>query len=836
MATPEHTQAQAPRGPSGRAGETLHAYGAARQQALAAFLAHGRIHSLWRSLTLATDQLLKAVAEAEGLTLVAVGGYGRRELFPFSDVDVLLLLPEGAEAEQVGQRIGAVLQQLWDMHVPVSHAVRSVAQALADAQTDHTIAASLMDARLISGDRALYLRLKRGLQREVYGHEPRAFVEAKLSERDKRHGKWGDSRFMLEPQVKDGKGGLRDLQTLNWLSRYCYRTRRRSDLVRDDVLSEAEWRHYRDAYRFFATVRAYIHILRGRGEERLTFDLQTDIATRMKFPGNTAQARAEHFMARYFDFARQVGNLTRIFCAILEEENLRVPQAPFAADIRGLLLPGFTLAHGRIGFAPGMTPTPVATMQLFLEAERYGLDIDPRAHVALSRARMALAAALPHDKEANAIFLDILLSRRHPDQALRRMNELGMLTAILPEFTGITGQMQYDGYHTYTVDEHTLVAVGNLFALESGLWAKEMPLATSVVRDVADRAALYLGMLCHDIAKGMGGGHATKGEALVLAIAARLGLSPAQGELAAWLVGSHLLFSETAFKRDLEDAQTIADFIAVVQSPERLRLLLLITVADIKAVGPAIWNGWKGSLMRNLYQRAMAAMGVAAQPTENLVWQDMPAYRQWLAEPSSVGIGIAHDTFNAITEITVCLTNRPHLFRLLAGVMAWMGGSIVSARIRVLPDGAAIAVLGIQDMHGESFAAEEKRLKQLPQLIAQALAGTLDFAAELPRRRRVARAERQVPVEPGVFIDNKVSAQATVIEVNARDRLGLLYDILGAMEACQLQVMSAHIATYGQKAVDVFYVKDAYGIKLDHRTKLAQTHRVLMEALTHDAT
>ncbi len=820
MATP------AQRNPQVQGHGLLAAYGAARAQACERFLAHGRIETLWRALTDATDALLKSVTPP-GVTLLAVGGYGRRELFPYSDVDVLLL----AEREEDAQAIVDLLQQLWDMQIPVSHAVRSIAGSVKAAQDDHTIAASLMDARLVSGDRKEYLALKKAIQREVMGFEPRQFAEDKLSERDARHAKWGDSRFLLEPNVKEGKGGLRDLQTLTWLARYCYGLKQAQALVRDDLLRSDEWRNYTEAYRFFSTVRAYMHLLRARAEERLSFDLQTEIAGRMGFLGTSAQARAEQFMARYFDFTRQVGNLTRIFCAILEEENLRVPQAPFARDVTHLLPPHLVLTNGRLNFAPKvkLEKAPHQLLDLFAVAQQLQLDIHPRAQLLMGRVLPKIAHRLPLDKEANRLFREMLLSRQQPELTLRRMNEMGVLAAILPEFGGITGQMQYDGYHTYTVDEHTLVAVGNLFSVETGEWAEEMPLATSLARDVGDRAPLYLGMLCHDIAKGMGGGHAAKGEALVLKIAERMGFTAAQGELAAWLVSHHLLLSETAFKRDLEDAQAIGDFVAEVQSPERLRLLLLVTVADIKAVGPGIWNGWKGSLMRELYYRAASAMGVEAQrvPVASAA-EEALAVAQW--EETGIGLQVRHDAFRAVTEVTCCLSYQPHLFRLLAGVMAWMGASIVSARVRVRADGAAIAQLGLQDAHAQSFA-EEKRLQQLPALVAQALAGELDFAAELPRRRRVSKA-RKVAVEPGVFIDNKVSAQATVIEVNGRDRLGLLYDILGALEACQLQVMTAHIATYGLRAVDVFYVKDAYGIKLDHPAKLAQVQKTLMEAIS----
>ncbi len=444
---------------------------------------------------------------------------------------------------------------------------------------------------------------------------------------------------------------------------------------------------------------------------------------------------------------------------------------------------------------------------------------------------------------------------------------MGVLGALIPEFGRIIGMMQYDGYHTYTVDEHTLVAVGNLAMIESGAWSAEMPLSTAAAREVVDRAPLYVAMLCHDIAKGTGGAHAQKGEAMVERIAQRLGLSPQDAQMAAWLVKHHLVLSETAFKRDLDDQKTIDDFVAMVHSPERLRLLLLVTVADIKAVGPAIWNGWKGSLMRGLYHRAMLQMGIGGgdaipqqtiqaelrddvpralrKTAEEFMEQRLPtswwyrpraeqianiqAYAVWKKTPAVPAVVITHDSFRAVSEITCCLTHQPGLFRTLAGVMAWIGASIVSARIMVLEGGAAVATLGIQDIQGNSFAGERERLTALAGLIEKGLAGGLAFATELPRRRALSTG-RAVTIEPSIFFDNQGSAEATVVEINARDRLGLLYDILGALEACQLQVVTAHIATYGQKAVDVFYVKNAYGMKITHPTKLASVQHALLVA------
>ena len=799
-----------------------------RQQALDSFANGERIQSCWRALTQATDTLLAKVADTQ-LTLVATGGYGRCELFPYSDVDILVLVDDTQAAGQV-QHIIDVLQQLWDMHIPVSHATRSVEQTIREAQTDHTIATGLMDARLVCGDRAQFLRLKKGLKHDVFGRDARQFVEAKLRERDARHSKWGDSRFVLEPHIKDGKGGLRDLQTLSWLARYCYGLQRASQLVREDLLQRDEWQHYRHAYEFFSTVRGHLHQLRGRADERLTFDAQLRIAETMKFPGRGAQAKAEALMLRYFQFTRQVGNLTRIFCAILEEENLRIPQAPFAAFSE--ILPGYlTLTNGRLNYAESadITAVPHQLIGLFAVSQQHGLAIHPRAQLALSRALPYCSHHLPTDPESNRLFLHMLLSKNAADLTLRTMNTMGVLGALIPEFGRIGGQMQYDGYHTYTVDEHTLVAVANLATIESGEWIAHLPLSTALARDITDRAPLYVAMLCHDIAKGLGGGHAEKGEILVQRIAARLGLSAAQGDLAAWLVKYHSLITEIAFKRDLEDPQTIADFVAIVQSPERLRLLLLLTVADIKAVGPTIWNPWKGSLMRELHQRALAAMGVGPDLSDENSDLTNQAYVSW-QQLGGVGLHVVHDEFRAVTEISCCVRYQRHVFRLLCGVMAWMGASIVSARLRLLPGSAALVILDIQDMQEASFAEESRRLAQLPELIDSALAGELNFDDELPNRRRI-RTQRDVPVEASVYIDNQVSAQASVIEVNARDRLGLLYDMLGALESCGLQVLTAHIATYGVRAVDVFYVKDSFGHKVIHRDKQTQLQRTLLAAI-----
>lgn len=820
-------------------GSPLSRYTSARQAVLASFAGGSRIGPLWRGLTKAADELLAATLGDAPVALIAVGGYGRSELFPYSDIDVLLLVEEGA-AQKHEDKIAALLQQWWDMQLPVSHATRTIAETVALASRDPSTAAALMDARLIAGPRKEFLALKQTLKRQVFGRHPHEFVEAKLRDRDARHGRSGGSRFLLEPNIKESKGSLRDLQTLNWLVRYCYGLSKASDLVRDDLLTHEEWQQYRNAYLFFATVRAHLHLLRGRADEKLTFDAQLSIAQRMKFPGRTPQQKAERLMMRYFDYARKVGTLTRIFCAILEMENLRASLLPLAQEAPRDLPPYLTTENGRLNFseAADIEAWPGEMVGLFHTAHERGLDIHPRAQLLLSRTLARHGARLPLDGEANRLFLSLLTHRKPPDMVLRRMNDMGLIAALIPEFGRITGQMQYDGYHTYTVDEHTLVAVSNLHLLEAGALSEQFPMATAMARDITHRSIMYLAMLCHDIAKGTGGAHADRGETLVRHVAARFSLREEEAELAGWLVKHHGLMSEVAFKRDLDDPATIEAFAQIVQSPERLRLLLLITAADIRAVGPHIWNGWKGSLLRSLTRRALAQMGVGA-PTPEADQQTQRMLQAWRASPERPVIEIAHDAFRAISRITCCMAPQPGMLRALAGVMGLMGASIVSARL--LPhetqqgERAVFVSLGIQNAKGESFTIEETRLKQLPDLIQQALRGGLAFADELPRRRSVKQGGREVPVRTEVFFDNDISPSASVIEINARDRLGLLYDILGAMEAAGLQVMSAHISTHGSMAVDVFYVKDNYGHKLRHTAKQKEVRAMILRMLEEKA-
>ncbi len=815
----------------------------------------------------------------ELLSVVAVGGYGRGELSPQSDIDLLFLLPykKTPYAEQV---VEYILYMLWDLGLKVGHSTRSVEECLRQARGDLTIRTALLEARWLWGDRELFDQLKQRYRAEVVAGSGEEFVEAKLAERDARHEKMGDTRYVLEPNIKEGKGGLRDLHTLYWIAKYLYQINDVGQLADLGVLTREAAIKFAKAQTFLWTVRCHLHYLTGRPEDRLTFDLQQEIGRRMGYTEHAGTRGVERFMKHYFLIAKDVGDLTRIFCAVLEEQHKRKPRLRLTDILfRRASVEGFRLDGDRLTVTADdqFRQDPVAIIRLFHAALHHELDIHPRA-LSLVTQSLRLVAGIREDPEANRLFLEMLTSRKDPEVALRHMNEAGVLGRFVPDFGRVVAQMQYDMYHVYTVDEHTLQALGILNRVEQGRLAAALPVASEVVHKVQSRRALYLATFMHDIAKGRGGDHSVLGAEVVQKLGPRLGLTDEETETAAWLVLHHLLMSRTAFKRDIDDPKTLQDFCALVQSPERLRLLLVLTVADIRAVGPSVWNNWKAGLLRELYYRALDVMtgGLSADRGETRVagaqaalrheltgmgWSEAdidghlqrgyPSY--WVlfdtaahvrharmihaAEASGAPLTVDAqvDQARGVTEVTVYTGDHPGLFSQIAGAMAISGASIVDAKILTLTNGMALDSFWIQDAEGTAFDSPE-RLAKLSTCIEEALSGRIrarkELAAKaspLPSRTRVFK------VPPRVLIDNTASRTHTLIEVNGRDRAGLLHDVTAAMTEIGLQISSAHISTYGERVVDVFYVKDVFGLKIEHENKLRLIRERLSKALADPA-
>ena len=799
--------------------------------------------------------------EGERLCVAAVGGYGRGELAPHSDIDLLFLLPFKVTARQE-QVIEYVLYMLWDLKLKVGHATRSIDDCLRLARRDLTIGTALLEARYLWGERKLFDELR---QRFRTSGNPE-FVEAKLAERDARHKRMGDSRYILEPNIKEGKGGLRDLQTLYWIAKYLYKVDYASELVDRGVLTEREAHRLARAHRFMWDVRCHLHYLAGRGEDRLTFDFQPEIAARLAYRDRAGARGVERFMKHYYLVAKETGDLTRIFCAALEAEHKRKPRLRMPALLRRAP-EGFVVDGGRLTVRRGrdLREDPLKILSLFHVAQAERLDIHPGALRAVTR-NLGAVDSIRDDPAANRLFVEMLTSERDPETTLRRLNEAGVFGRFVPDFGRVVAQMQHDMYHVYTVDEHTIFAIGVLRAIEEGRFREEMPTASEQVRKVKSRRALYVALLLHDIAKGRGGDHSELGAGVALELCPRFGLSEEETETVEWLVRHHLLMSNTAFRRDVDDPQTVADFCAVVQSVERLRLLLVLTVADIRAVGPGVWNGWKAGLLRGLHaaaeerltgghasggrearvaraQEEMRALlfDLPAAAVEAHIARGYPSY--WLsfdAESHARHARMAHeagsrplmirnrvDSRRSVTEITIYALDHPGLFARIAGAMAVSGAGIVDAKIFTMTDGMALDTFWVQDANGDPFDRPDK-LARLYSRIEQTLAGRLRPRDELGKPPAVPSRTSVFKVAPRIFIDNDASRTHTVIEVNAQDRAGLLYDLTRALSALNLQIASAHITTFGETAVDVFYVKDLFGLQVTHEGKLAQIREALL--------
>jgi [protein-PII] uridylyltransferase len=812
--------------------------------------------------------------EAERLCVVATGGYGRAQLAPGSDVDLLFVRPykETPWSESV---IEFILYMLWDMGLKVGHATRSLGECMRLSKQDITIRTAILEARYLWGDEKLFEDLRKRFWAEAAAGTGQDFVEAKLAERDERHLRQGESRYLVEPNIKEGKGGLRDLQTLYWIGKYLYHVDDAADLVKHNVFTHDEYKTFQKAEAFLWDVRCHLHYASARAEERLSFDLQPELAKRLGFTADSPRHAVEEFMRAYFLVAKDVGDLTRIFCAALEEQN-RKKRPSLAAMLPGFLKPrtgveDFYVENGRLNAKSGaFKRDPVNLIRIFQVADVKHVDVHPAALRTITRSLDLITEDLRRDPEANRLFLDVLTSRHNPEWALRMMNEAGVFGKFVPEFGRVVALMQFNMYHHYTVDEHLIRAVGNVASIERGEHKKEHPLSTDIIKRIKSREALYCAILLHDIAKGLPGDHSDVGGAIAESLCPRLGLSPANTASVSWLVRNHLIMSDMAQKRDISDPKTVRDFVVAVQSPEMLRLLLVLTVADIRAVGPGVWNGWKGQLLRELYYEAEAVMSggdatparsariVEAKEALTARIKDWPPEARarardrhydayWLAfdtdaherhakliaEADAKGellaLSAQSNAFRAVSDIVIYTPDHPGLFSQLAGAIAVAGGSIVDAKAFTTTDGFALDVFSVQDQDGGPFG-DAPRIERLRQSIEKTLAGELlpraVFAKRAPKKRTSA-----FQVRPRVDFDNEASATATVIEVEGLDRPGLLYDVTHALFEAGLSISSSMVATYGERAIDVFYVRDGFGHKIVHPDRQASIKAKLLAAL-----
>ena len=838
-----------------------------------AFLTDGVLRTIF---DVASERLHPAseTRKPERLSVLAVGGYGRGEMAPFSDVDLLFLVPQkaGPRTEAV---VEAMLYMLWDLHLKVGHATRSVRECIRLGREDTTIRTALLEHRHLFGDAELSASLDKRLWKELFKDTGAEFIEAKLAERAERHRKQGGQRYMVEPNVKEGKGGLRDLQTLYWIAKYVNRVETPEELLKLGTFTGEEFRDFERAESFLMAVRTHLHLIAGRAMDQLTFDMQVEVAARMDFRDSGGRRAVEHFMQAYFRHATTVGEVTRILLTDLEAQHAKA--APGLVRLlrrRKPVKEGYAIVHGRICYADRekFLSDKLNLLRIFEEGLRTGYLIHPDAMRAISGNLHLIDDGLRKDPEARRIFLDLLLKHGNPERALRRMNELGVLSAFIPDFAPIVAMMQFNMYHHYTVDEHTIQCIANLAKIERGELEEELPVASRILEEGVNRRVLYVALLCHDIGKGRKEDHSILGAQISRRVAPALGLKKDECETVEWLVRYHLLMSDMAQKRDLADPRTIRDFAKAVKTKKRLDLLTVLTVCDIRGVGPGTWNNWKAQLLRALYRetatalehgleelnrdalegdarRALkAALGGWTGPeiTAELdrhygpYWQGMPTsahavFAELLKDlpPGEVRIDLFPDEDRDATRACFALEDHPGIFSRLAGALALVGANVVDARTYTTKDGYATSVFWIQDSEGSPYAIE--RLHRLRRTIERTLRGEVVVRDAVKTKDRLKKRERPFKVPTAITFDNEGSEIYTIIEVDTRDRPGLLYDLTRALTSAHVYINSAVIATYGEQAVDSFYVKDMFGLKYHSESKQRSLEKRLREAIARGA-
>lgn len=821
-------------------------------------------------------------SSGEHIAVVAVGGYGRGLLAPGSDTDILFLLPVSTPwAESVAE---AMLYVLWDLGLKVGHSTRTIDECIRTGREDLTIRTALLESRRLAGEDRIFREFETRFDKDVVAGRAAEFAHAKLAERDERIARVGLSRYLVEPNVKEGKGGLRDLQTLFWIAKFVYRVKAVEGLVEAGVFTRREMRLFERCEEFLWRVRCHMHFVAKRPEERLTFDMQRLVAARMGYRERDTLSAVERFMKHYFLVAKEVGDLSAILCADLElhEKKPRAMLDRFMGHFRRRSralagATGFRVENNRLAIdTPEIfAKDPVNLIRLFWLADQNRLDLHPATSRAVTLNLRLITETMRHNPEANRLFLEILTSRKSPEAVLRLMHETGVLGRFIPEFQRISAMMQFSMYHHYTVDEHTLRCIGLLAKLDSGELGEDHPLSHNLLPNITHRRALYVALFLHDIGKGRREAHELVGARIARSLCPRLGLSAQETELVAWLVENHLVMSQTAQSRDISDPRTIQSFTDAVQTLERLRLLLVLTVCDIRGVGPGVWNGWKGQLLRALYretemvitgdlggvERSARIEAAIAELRKGLPdWSEAqfkayarrhnPAYwikvdlanqtrharlvERGMQSGDHFQVDFTTDGFRGVTELTVLAIDHPRLLSIITGACAAAGANIVEAQIFTTNDGFALDTITIS----RAFTQDSDEMRRADR-VARHIVATLKGEVKLPEI--VASRSAQAPVSdaftvaPDVVIDNELSAKSTVVEVTGLDRPGLLYALTTEIGKQNLNINSARIVTYGEKAVDVFYVTDLTGGKLTQSTRQARLRKELLAVLARPA-
>ena len=848
--------------------KAMHVEGASGEESVRA---HARmVDGMVQSLT----KLIVTDAKAAGLAptplvVVALGGYGRGELHPSSDID-LMVVYDGSLSPFVQRVMQELLYTLWDLGLQIGHSLRSLEDCVAMARTDFPSRTSMQEARLIEGDRRVFTRFRRVLRDNVYRQDFGEFLAMTLAEREQRYRKFGASPYIGEPNVKESAGGLRDMHTAMWLGAAKFGARTLRELADKGLISPREQAGADAALTFLWRVRNELHFFSGHKNDVLTRDLQPRIAENLGYANEGHTLGVERFMHDYYLHARRIHRVSRRLIARCQETLSRRGSAE-RRQRQQALADGLVFYDGRLHLADRDPDTlrkePLRLMKVFLHLHRLGCDLAPDLERAIEDSLDVVDDGFRTSPTVREVFLDICRSWGRVALTLSEMHELGLLGRYLPEFGALTCLVQYDVYHKFSADQHSLLAVEHMEALAPGR-SSESEGAAQVFSEVEKPGLLMLGMLLHDIGKAKGHGHVAKGIPLIQALTQRIGLPAAEGAMVEFLVAHHLTMSHIAQRRDIDDPRTIADFATTVEDPQRLRMLYLLTFADMRAVGPGVLTGWQAAILHELYARTLARLTGGREEKPNrtqlvarlrdVVRDEVPLQAvkahvamvgdryltntsvQRMAEhlrlithldAAPVATELFHHPDLGSSDLVVVTRDVPGLFALIAGTLAAHGVNIISAQISTRADGIAIDTFQVNDPTGESVTSATQWNRLLDALRA-ILVREQTVETLLERRQRAGRQAADGFDRPKITVDNRLSDTDTVVEVKCPDRLGLLYLITRTLSAQHLDIASARIATEIDQALDTFYVHDRTGRKLDEPTETERVREALEQALT----
>jgi [protein-PII] uridylyltransferase len=832
---------------------------------------HARlIDEMIQALTrLISADLVRAGVKPAPVVVVALGGYGRGELHPSSDID-LMVVYDGEMSPYVQQITQELLYTLWDLGFQLGHSLRSLDDCVAMAGTDFPSRTSMQEARFLAGEKRLYLKFRRVLRDNVFRQDFDQFLGTALAERDQRYRRWGASPYVGEPNVKESAGGLRDVHTAMWLSAAKFGARTLRELADKGLITAREQDAADAALTFLWRVRNELHFFSGHKNDVLTRDLQPRIAENLGYRDDEQSLGVEHFMRDYYLHARAIHRVSRRLIARCQETLSRRGSAE-RRDRQQALADGLVFFDGRLHLAgrdgDGLRRDPARLMRVFWHMHRLGCDLSLGLERVIEESLDVVGEEFQRSAVVRDLFLDICRQWGRVALTLSEMHELNVLGRYLPEFGALTCLVQYDAYHKFSADQHSLLAVEHLEALAPGQSA-ESEGAALVFNEVEKPELLMLGMLLHDIGKAKGHGHVAKGIPLIRTLTSRLGLDPADASVVEFLVAHHLTMSHIAQRRDIDDPRTVSDFAATVEDAQRLRMLYLLTYADMRAVGPGVLTGWQAVILHELYARTLARVtgGQIARPNRAQVAQRLHAVVkddavtlqtvkahlamasdryvatsgvQRMAEHLRLvqrleGAPVATELFHhpdlGSSDLVVVTRDVPGLFALIAGTLAAHGINIISAQIHTREDGVAIDTFQVNDPTGETVTSAAHWGRALDAL-RSVIAGDQSVEQLLERRRQSGRRAQRPDGPPKITVDNSLSDDYTVVEVKSPDRVGLLYLITRTLSSLGLDIASARIATEIDQAFDSFYVHDDKGGKLERSEDRERVAHALEQAL-----